>query len=540
MSKLRTVLQSFWTECGRRKSYWIPLLLLTILSYGYSIAHQTISIDDLRRDYYLGSEATKLSGRWGMILWTRLMGATRYAAFIDKYLAAVFIFSAAIVFAALLYRFLKGHVLCYTVFSSAFVTYPLINEIWEYTGTDFFVCGNMLLCGLSLLWLSVHDGDIVLRPLPLLRRFLLPALALTLVSSSYESGVFFYITAALILLFVRYCLAEEVKSGPLSWVKDGAVLAVPIVSAVILRFVIGFVILRLYRLSYYGGGDAGLRWGETTAFGLFKLVVTNYLVKGLIYFPIGIFACCLGLFFLFAVVGAVRKRRVLPLILSLLVTASLFGLTALQGAIQPYRTGQVFGLFCAFVLFIYVRAASRLPVRFSFVSSIAFVCAMFLCLHMATYLNWILSLNHQRSQNEEAIAFMIGYRLMSEYPDKPVVFTGWGNPGQYVELQVRTDPNSRRGRLYTRLYRALWLTDPVNLRSAETNVNSVITWAKGTDDMLYQFFSYHGFHALNLVPWSEQGIYQEATQIAKDAGLGPYDILECDSYIIVCLGWLDW
>ena len=159
-NSVRQVLQTFWEEVGCHKRYFLVVLFFAVLSYGYSVTHQTISIDDLRRDYYLGRQATKLSGRWGMVFWTRLMGATRYAAFIDKYFALVFLLLASVTFAALLHHITKkNRILPYTIFSAAMVTYPLLNEIWEYTGTDFFVCGNMLICGLVLIRLTLLSEE---------------------------------------------------------------------------------------------------------------------------------------------------------------------------------------------------------------------------------------------------------------------------------------------------------------------------------------------------------------------------------------------
>ena len=113
---------------------------------------------------------------------------------------------------------------------------------------------------------------------------------------------------------------------------------------------------------------------------------------------------------------------------------------------------------------------------------------MYLCLHMSTYNNWILSLNNQRSMNEEAVAWNLGYELQAHYPPKPIIFVGWEYVGSYIESQMRTDPSAWNGNLYIRAYRRLQGgQDPANLRSAQTNVNSVLTWSVQTDDMMQQW-----------------------------------------------------
>ena len=543
MTSLRNSLESFYNNVGKRILYWLPILLLSLLSYWFSVSQQTIGIDDLRRDYYLGSQATKLSGRWGMILWTRLMGATRYAAFIDKYFALVFLMGAGIVFAAVFYTLdcqngkESRSIWPYTLLTCSFITYPLINEIWEYTGTDFFVMGNMLLCGLVLLTLNSCRKR---SPLMLL----LCSLPLTLVASSYEAGVFFYITASLIVLFYRFCVLEEPNLPKWTWIREGLFFAVPVTLGVILRFVIGKIILIVNHLEYYGGGDAALHWGDTSVIGLIKLLLTNYVAKGLIYFPIGVFVVLSGLFAVYVIIRCVCRRRLLPLILGLCVAFSLFLLTWLQGSVMPYRTAQTLTIFCSFVIFLLLKETGTLRYLFSqkraavLPYAVTLTLSLLLCLHMATYLNWILSLDNQRSENERAIAYEIGYKLKSEYPDKPVVFVGWEYVGSYVESQMRTDINSRNGNLYIRIYRRLWHEDPANLRSAETDVNSVLTWSKGTDDMMREFFRYHGFD-LNIAQYSlNLPLYEEAEAKAKELGLSEYEISEQEDYIIVCLNWI--
>ena len=225
---------------------------------------------------------------------------------------------------------------------------------------------------------------------------------------------------------------------------------------------------------------------------------------------------------------------------------------------MPYRTAQTLTIFCAFVLFLYVglgesmlrkaeqalqdaevnQKGTKKAARAGRLYGVIVTLCLLLCLHMATYLNWILSLDNQRSENERAIAYEIGYKLKSEYPDKPIVFVGWEYVGSYIESQVRTDVNSWNGNIYIRLYRRLWYEDPANLRGPETDVNSVITWSKGTEYMLYEFFRYHGFD-LNIVPYTGNvELFEEAEAIAKELGLSEYEISEQENYIIVCLNWI--
>ena len=551
------VIQRFWQDIGRQKSYWMPLLFLSILSYAYSVTHETLSIDDLRRDFYLGSQAEKLAGRWGMILWTRLAASGRHAAFIDKYFSAVFMVLAAVCFAALLHRIGKSKPWAYTVFSCAFVSYPLINEIWEYTVTDFMIFGNLFLSAIILIHLYGHDYAPLLavlrdrqkpssaKLLSVLRVYLVPVLLMSLIASSYESGVTFYITAVMVILFYRYCVTEHARPAGESswrWVFRGLHFAVPVAFGIVLSSVIGRIVRAVYHLTAYETGDNTIRWGETTVWGLFKLLLTNYVAKALLYLPVAVYLVLTIVFATYCLYRCFHDRRILPLLLGKLTALSLFMLTFVQGSIQPYRASQCFTIYVAFVLFLVAHTAlsydgAKEARRYAGIAVTA-VC-MLICLQMASFLNYVFFLNHQRSENESALAYSVGYQLMNEYPHgKRICFVGWGTSGDYIERQLRTDPQSKKGNYYIRIYRRLWHEDPPNLRGIETNVNSVITWSKGTPEMLYQYFAYHGYN-LNIVPWTEQAVHQEAIQTAQALGLQPYEIAEQEDYIIVCLPWLN-
>ena len=549
-------LQDFWRDAGHKKAYLLPLLFLAILSYAYSVTHETLSIDDLRRDFYLGSQAEKLAGRWGMVLWTRLAASGRHAAFIDKYLSAVFMVLAAVCFAALLHRIGKTKTWAYTVFSCAFVTYPLINEIWEYTVTDFMIFGNLFLSALILLHLNECDrgtlsarlsgaGPLSAKIRALLGVYAVPALFMSLIASSYESGVLFYVTAVMTVLFYRYCVVRTKRADAepaLQWVYEGLHYAVPVISGLLLSSVIGRVIRKVMHLQAYEAGDNSIRWGETSVWGLFKLILTNYVAKALLYLPVTVFLVLTVVFAIYCLYRCFRDRRILPLLIGKLTGLSVFLLTFVQGSIQPYRTSQCFTVYVAFVLFLVAHTAlshDGTSKKRTYAGVAVVTVCMMICLQMASFLNYIFFLNHQRSENESALAQSIGYRLMSDYPHgKRICFVGWGTSGDYIERQLRKDPQSKAGNYYIRVYRRLWHEDPVNLRGPETNVNSVITWSKGTPEMLYQYFAYHGYN-LNIVPWTEQDVHQEAIQTAQALGLQAYEISEQEDYIIVCLPWLD-
>ena len=140
--------------------------LTLLLSYGYAIATTRVSIDSLEGDRYIGTGGVMLStGRFGMNLWAAVLGYGRaepsYAFGIDL-LAALLLALAAVSFCALLRKAAQDHISMfgYGLFACLFASYPLMNEIWEYSGANVCVCGGYLLdaAALNLLWDARQPG----------------------------------------------------------------------------------------------------------------------------------------------------------------------------------------------------------------------------------------------------------------------------------------------------------------------------------------------------------------------------------------------
>ena len=180
---------SFYDDIISKKSFWLPLLLFALIGYSFSIYNRTVSVDDLNMESY--DMTYILSGRWGMFVWIKLTGLIHVHSFINRFLSLVLYIIASALLCFLLYIIgEKKDVLPYTITASAFITYPLINEIWEYTCVDYMVIGNLCLVSLSII---VMRSDLLFR-----NRLIYASTLLILPMSSYESAIFYYISSILI------------------------------------------------------------------------------------------------------------------------------------------------------------------------------------------------------------------------------------------------------------------------------------------------------------------------------------------------------
>ena len=277
--------------------------LTLLLSYGYAIATTRVSIDSLEGDRYIGTGGVMLStGRFGMNLWAAVLGYGRaepsYAFGIDL-LAALLLALAAVSFCALLRKAAQDRISMfgYGLFACLFVSYPLMNEIWEYSGANVCVCGGYLLdaAALNLLWDARQPG------VPWRGRALhmgAAALCLMVVCSSYESLAAVYVLAVFALLTLEQLLAAE-RPRLAAVLTEGLWYAAALVGGLCLRVLVTSGI-HLVLPQAAANGATEILWAFYPFVYLAKLLVKsiliNYALRGCFYLPIAELAVAVPVF----------------------------------------------------------------------------------------------------------------------------------------------------------------------------------------------------------------------------------------------------
>jgi hypothetical protein len=527
---MKEVVKSFYNDVVKRIEYWLPILFFTVTAYGFSIFNRTISGDDLRRDFYLGNGKVMLSGRWGMVLWAKVLGLIDFSPFIDRFVAASFLILAAITISCIFYylNIEKIKIINYTVLSSVIITYPLINEIWEFGGANFVVTGNILIVSFVLLYLITKEKNNFID-------FIISGSILSIVASSYESGIFVYITLVLEILYYKYCVLDKIKKS--NWFIEGFYYVIPIAISIFIRVVIGFVIRFIFNLKYNPGGNTILYWGKISLKNLLISLTNFYCLRGLIYLPITVFVIVLLLFIIYSLTITIKRKNYLSIILGLFLIVSLFMQTIIQFYVMPYRTAQTLTVFSAFVIFVIVNYINRINKKY--LNIIIYVICFMLCWYQSTCLNKILSLNNQRSDNEAFIIQQIGFKLKSQYNGKPVVFVGEYNKSKWIDSRITADSNTLGGKIYLKIYNKFKIKNENGIKYIDSNVNSNIDWSIPKSnypfDILYcmqNLFSYYGFD-INVIGNNQLDIINQANKIAIEKKMKEYEILEQDNYIIV-------
>lgn len=533
-----------------RNRYYVASVLLTaVLCYAYSVVNTTVSIDGLEGDRYIGEGKVMLAaGRFGMNLLASVLGygdsAPAYQACANL-LAAALLVLAALQFCMLFRRILadKVSLFGYGVFSCLLISYPLINEIWEYTGANVCVCVGYFLsaAAASLQYDQLHGEGLSPRDKAL--RFCLAVLCLLVVVSSYESLVVVYIFTVFAVLTMQQLAGEKLSVR--NAVCRGLVYASVLVAAVALRVVIHRILLAVLHLSPEVGGATAIRWTLLPFDFVFQDLMKNwalyYGLRACLYFPILELAVAVLVFILLLAIGTFRMRRPVMLLTGGGMLLSLVILGLVQGYYSPYRTCQVFAVMVSLsgmAVYETVRCANRGRLLTRFCGGLL----VLLCLHQAAYLNHLLVLDHQRSEEEAAVVRTIAMDLERNYTtDKPIIITGTYTISQGIREQVTAQVEEHA--LYAWFQdRTCWETDST-IKYVDTNVNSVINWATtafadqgALGSALQKLFGYYGFDFLFEVSPKRR---QEAVAFAADANVPafPQDgyIVERTDYILVNL-----
>ena len=527
--------KTFWNDILRKPIYWLSIAITCCLSYAFDLANRTLSIDDLSRPHYMHKDNVMIAGtRWGMTLWNDFFGNDEYMPFLDKFWTIIFLILSAVIFSRILYIYFwenKHCLLLCIIFSCLWVSFPLINEIWLYNGANAISFGNASLAGLVVLLLYNEQKLFT-------KKTLACAFLLTIVVSSYESGAFLYVSVVLSFLLLDLIIFDKKK-----WFCKGIQYAVPLILAVIMRYVIGFSLIRLMNLQYEPNGATTILWSDGNVYeripALFFTLLHYYGIRGLIYLPIGEFVFAAFIGFVCGAVFSIRKKNIFIIFLYLILFLSLFFIPILQGTLMHYRSALSIHYFTAFVFTMALFALSFVKNKNYYKITLVFL--IYLCYRQSVCLNQTLALNNQRSDNDADLIQNIGYRLKTEFDDKLVIFAGGMDLGDNINRQRHPNQNTLGGYIYRKLaLRYNWGYEDTLI--FDTNVYPIINWnirAFGHQKMMQEYLSYYGYDVKTLddLPWYK---YENYLYMAKDLNMKPYEIRDMGDYIFVYFGDSKW
>lgn len=506
MKKYKEEIRTFLND----KKYMVCLIVITMICYTYAAVQTTLSIDDLAGEQHIGSGYGMIaSGRMGMTILLNIFGTKnclpQYSTAIEI-LCAVFFAWAAINY-CIFFKRVAGSKLKsnhFILFSCMLVSYPLINEIWEFTGANLCVAEGYLFISFTMLLLQTYFFQ--KKKERTHWRLIISIVMLMLVASAYESllCVYVFMVFSLILFKTLDDCENKYKIKDMIW--DGILYAIVVSVSIVLELILYKMSLYLLQIPPQGFGDKGIYWGTEPVIWIMKSIIGNcineYFIKGFLYFPIAELDIAIMLFIILGIVACKHYKNIRILFPGMGILLAVFSLSIIQGKASLYRTCEVFGVFVAFVSML-VLCAIEEKIKKEWITNVAIAIGILLCINQAVYLSGILNVNHLRSEEEAEVIRSIGYELEHNYDmNKPVIFIGKYTLSDYITESVSVPKDSSRWKWFCYWTAKINGIDEQEIMESYTrkyvvsNVNSLISTsvvpsAEQTD--MQELFAYYGF-----------------------------------------------
>ena len=405
--------------------YMLLLALTAIGSYGFLISHFSVSIDDLRYDYYYYGGLLS-QGRFTGSLVMRLFKLTDNIVWLPDLIGIVFLCLAAILLCAFFDSFYRTkNRVPQILFSCLLVSYPLHATLFTYGGCSIaFGVGLTMAVGALIL---IKEYASVRK----IRLLVFAAVLLILCASWYESVLILYIQAVFAALLLFQLGTKRLKLS--EWLANGLVYAAPLIVAVIAEFILSKCIIAIFKLppSVYAGNQA-FAWDlsdKTTLFDQLNYVVMgNYLsalIRALFFTPMVVFGGAFLLLFIVGLAGGIRKKSAALFLSFFGLVAVNFALPLLLGKVTP-RTCQSFGFtvaFAAFLIYDFISARTKHPQKL--LAKAVLIGLSCLIIGQTVEINNLFTADDMRYQQEKDIITGVGrYMVEHDLDDKPFVFAG--------------------------------------------------------------------------------------------------------------------
>lgn len=536
----------------QQKIYVIALSLTAVCSYGYAIVQPSIGIDDTAVPLYLEDGLEVVMGRWTIFLLNKVFHVSDFAPFMTELVGVLFLMAAATVFNVLLRR-LSGNragILVSTVFACAFISNPIIGEVFVYYWHDGAGLGYLLT---AFALLCFHSG-MESRGKDRGRAFLASLLSVWAAVGCYESFLILYILGILVVLFL-WGMGDGKRlkfSTVLGYLSVGAVLTV---CCVLLRTLMIALVTQVFGLQgvleqvkqeQRGLAEMTGLFGEGGWDNLVMLVKRFWVVyhlNAVVYLPVTVYELAVFIFGIAGVVLAVRKRNLWFPVLYCGMLVAPFLLTLAEMRLTYYRSCQYLPFFAAAGAWLLGQALMGIKRFRRQIGAGIVLGALVLIWNQAELMNRSFYTDYKKYETTREMLCQIAYEIERDYgTETPVIFTGhYSTPHSLAEdyyvsygswqyrfiatVTDKIDPHLKEK------YFSVWGYSFVG----EANF-PMIQWAfdafDGTNREMMNFLRMHG-HSFPMV--TDPRVIAEADAIGVDMPGWPAEgsVVEREGYILV-------
>lgn len=517
--------------------FMIPLLIATIMSFGFTLTHPSISVDDTAMDYYYRQSELLTQGRFFQVFIDKISGIYNFRPFVLDYLAILCLVAAAVLWCSL-FKKVSGNklkLIVYLFFACFFVSYPLITEIFIYMGSNFETCLGYAMIPFILFILS-SDTKNLNKPVTYIVAPFLIALTLSL----YESLAVVYLFGIFAILILRFLYSDDSRKFRDVFLR-GLYFVIPLIFGIVFRFLIDMTLKIVLHLGTSTNASKEIHWDHGFMQNLPKLIdgmTLSYFYNALVYLPITFLVIAMGATFILMFWHGFKHRSLTIAVLYLGSILSVFSLTILQGVETPYRACSVFSIFTAFVFMLLLQFVEEGTFRIAIKKAFVVVLCLFLIWQLNDINKWFY-VDYMRYEEEVNVVNQVAMEIRSNYDlEKPVVFLGDYKLSDNINQYTSAEKSSLAGILYKNLT-GIVPEGKYAYKFVQTNGDSFLDWAVGWNfennvSEAHKFFKDLGydFKADNYT------MREKAYLLTKDKPQWPKkgSIFETDEFIVVNFG----
>lgn len=517
----------------KSKKYMIAIIITFILSFGYTITHESIGMDDLCFDKYVSGMYWLSSNRFGMWLICNILNLKEFTPFWIDFVTAILIVIISIVLCLFIRKNFGNFMKLggYIVFSCILISNPLINNFYTYQVSNL----PIVICNLVtiLLGILVYENYFNNPQKKKIMLILLVSIGLAVAFSTYESCAQTYLVFVFLSIFLKSVsdkdnleiainknnlkTKDKYKKNNKNLIKyfflNISILVIGIIAYYSINSLIHFILRQngMLKPNYASTGIALFSKDFINYPWLIKNVKINMFLSDLIdnvknYFPITVFIALSVIVLIMELIHLLKTSNALRTVSFLGIIFSNFIIPILQLCFLNRILFSVIITTAFLAAYIYNFFCTKKNLKY-----VINVLALLLIMYQTKEINNYFYNDYKRYDREKTIANNIAIEIVNnyDYEDKPLVF--------YIEEDM-TKVQQKYGRIH------------------KENSISVIWWGliafENPQEEAIKFINYFGYSFKSPTEEQIENASVEYDNLKEDE---KKNIVEFDEYIVINL-----
>lgn len=502
--------------------YWVCLLVTTTISYGFKLTNFTITIEDTFFEHYFFQGYAIEQGRWGSILFRRVLDSYLFLPFWRNFFALILMITGVTIFSGLFKKYSEDYFdeKVITIFACITISFPIIADTFVFMTATVDFSMLLLFTGISLFfslkWI-IDKRDYWFNGI-------IGALFLGYATSFYEYAIVLFLILAFSVL-LAFFMTSQIKEKKRSYhdlIMFVKIFIIAIAGILICKFA-GILIQKVYSLQSDSYSDKFILYDTSSLLSLVQSFSSYILSFPLKYISLekdiidwlilcsAVIIICIGVFL------SIKRKNASILLSGFFVVISAYSLYFITGNLhlvdRMLVTFSVLVGFCAALLYVAAPAAITVSKKIPTINIRYFVLviAAWVVFTQSREMNKFFYLDYQRYKRDVFIMESIVHDLGGLERSKPVIFIGF-------------------------VPETLPMRDTAGFSSLNFRRTKGGWWEVRTE-RIYPFFEMHGYP----INYPEADKLDESTIRAQISDMEDWPasgyIKEFDDYVIVKMGW---